>query len=435
MSRGGDAMTKRGGLALAGLAALLVSEGWGARAASAQESNIERRMRSEPKGAEPRPEPSGGPAGDKRNPGRPRTPPPAKKKLIPAAEPPPPAVEAPPKPLDILVTVNVPQAEIFIGEKSVGVARRDQPLKLQLPLGVARLSATSEDYLPFSREVEIVPDTKRLEIALDYDVSALFARYENPRTTGLVTAEEWEALIDTANRHIEAGDLRIEYKALALLGQGQLALRVGDTASAIPRLLEATRLVPSSSIASHALGEAYLASGQPADAAAAFQRAVAANPVLPMAHYGLGVALLRQGQARAAVTSLERAEALGYAPPELPLQIARALVAQGAYGAAIDRLRPLMLSPSVDTLITLGDAYAGQKKADAARGAYETALQRDPASPLPPARLGELFFRAKKYQEARPYLQRAVELDPDGRLVNAAELRTMLQKAVGKGKK
>ncbi len=429
-------MTKRSGLALAGVAALLLSEGWAAGSAAAQESNIERRMKGEPKGAEPRPEPEASPPGDKKSSGRPRTPP-LKKKVAPAAAPvgPPPVVEAPPKPLDILVTVNVAEAEVFIGEQSVGIARRDRPLRLQLPLGVARLSVTSKDYLPFSQEVEIVPDTKRLEVALDYDVSALFARYENPRTTSLVAAEEWEALVDTANRHIEAGDLRIEYKALGLLGQGQLARRAGDMASAIPRLLEATRLVPSSSVANYALGEAYLAAGQPAEAGAAFRRAIAANPVLPMAHYGLGVALLQQRQSREAVTSLERAEALGYAPPELPLQIARALVAQRSYGAAIERLRPLMLSPSIDTLITMGDAYAGQKKNDAAREAYETALQRDPASPLPPARLGELFFRAKKYKEARPYLQQAMELDPDGRLINVAELRALLQKTLGKGKK
>jgi tetratricopeptide (TPR) repeat protein len=88
-----------------------------------------------------------------------------------------------------------------------------------------------------------------------------------------------------------------------------------------------------------------------------------------------------------------------------------------------------MLSPSVEVLVTLGDAYAGQKKTQAAQEAYETALQRDPASPLPYARLGEMWFRAKKYKEARFYLQQAVSLDPDGQQINAPELRILLQKA------
>ncbi|MCS7080539.1 MAG: tetratricopeptide repeat protein [Chloracidobacterium sp.] len=433
-------MAGRNGFVLVVLGVLLVGGGWLAETVWAQESNIERRMKgeskSEPKQAEP-PEEVESPPSDKKTSGRPRATPP-RKKVIPAASPvplpKPPTAEAPPKPMDILVTVNVAQAEILVGEKVVGVARRDQPLKLQLPPGVIRLSAFSDNYLPFSQEVEIVPDTKRLEITLDYDIGALFARYENPRTTNLVTAEDWEAVVATANRHIESGDLRIEYRALGLLGQGQLALRVGDTASAIPRLLEATRLVPTSSVANYALGQAYLAAGQIAEAAAAFQRAIATNPVLAMAHYGLGVARLRQGQPREAVASLERAEALGYAPPELALQIARALVAQRSYSAAIARLQPLMLSPSVEVLVTLGDAYAGQKKNTAAREAYETAMLRDPASPLPLARLGEMLFRAKQYKEARHYLQQAVELDPDGRLVNTTELRTMLRKTLGKGK-
>ncbi|MGQ9898441.1 MAG: tetratricopeptide repeat protein [Acidobacteriota bacterium] len=423
---------------LMGVLTVLVGGNWPGLPCLAQESNIERRMKGEPKPTEPLPEPDPGPTGDKKLVPRPRTPAPPRKKITPAAEPisPPAAnpVEAPPKPLDILVTVNVSQADILIGEKVVGVARRDQPLKLQLLPGIVRISATSENYLPFSQEVEVIPETKRLEIALDYDIGALFARYENPRTTNLVTAAEWEALVETANRHIEAGDLRIEYRALSLLGQGQLALRVGDTASALPRLLEASRLVPTSSITNYALGLAYLASNRPAEAAVAFQRAITANPVLPMAHYGLGLALLRHGQSREAIASLERGEALGYAPPDLPLQLARALIAQRAYGAALDRLRPLMLSPSVEVLVTLGDAYAGQKKTDAAREAYETALQRNPSSPLPHARLGAMLFRAKKYKDARPYLQQAVELDPDGQQVNITELRTMLQKAAGKKK-
>jgi tetratricopeptide (TPR) repeat protein len=430
-------MTRQSGAMLVGLLIGLMGGNWSEASCLAQESNIERRLKGEPKPAEPAPDPEPAPTSDRKAAPRPRTPAPPRKKPVPVAEPAPPAAppdEAPPKPLDILVTVNVPKADILIGEKVVGVARRDQPLKLQLLPGVVRISATSENYLPFSQEVEIIPETKRLDIALDYDVGALFARYENPRTTNLVTAEEWEALVETANRHIEAGDLRIEYRALGLLGQGQLALRIGDTASAIPRLLEATRLVPASSIANYALGLAYLAANQPAEATTAFQRAIAANPVLPMAHYGLGLALLRRGQSREAIASLERAEALGYAPPELPLQLARALVAQRAYGAAIERLRPLMLSPSVEVLVTLGDAYAGQKKTDMAREAYETALQRNPSSPLPHARLGEMLFRAKKYKEARPYLQQAVELDPDGQQVNTTELRTLLQKAAGKKK-
>lgn len=432
-------MAKRSRWLLAALILPPVGDVLGA-AVWAQESNIERRMKGEPKSEakpnEPPDEAEAPPPGDRKSPARPRTAPP-RKKVIPAADPAPPkppAAEAPPKPMDILVTVNVAQAEILIGEKVVGVARRDQPLKIQLPPGVVRLSALSDNHLPFSQEVEIVPDTTRLEIALDYDIGALFARYENPRTTNSVTADDWEAVAATANRHIEAGDLRIEYRALGLLAQGQLALRVGDTASAIPRLLEATRLIPTSAVANYALGQAYLAAGQFAEAGAAFQRAIATNPVLAMAHYGLGVACLGQGKPREAVTSLERAEALGYAPPELALQAARALVAQRSYGAAVARLQPLMLSPSVEVLVTLGDAYAGQKKNDAAREAYETAALRDPTSPLPAARLGEMLFRAKKYKEARHYLQQALELDPDGRVVNADELRTMLQKTLGKKK-
>ncbi|MFQ3639450.1 MAG: tetratricopeptide repeat protein [Chloracidobacterium sp.] len=428
-------MTKPSGIWPVGLALLLC--GAIGEPCRAQESNIERRLKGEPKPVESHSEPDATLPKERKPPSRPRLAHPSSKRVIPATDPTPtpPTGETPPKPIDILVAVNVTQAAISIGEEEVGIARCDQPLKLRLSPGVVRISATSDNYLPFSQEVQIAPDTKRLEIALDYDIEALFARYENPRTTNLVTAEEWEALVDTANRHIESGDLRVEYRALELLGQGMLALRVGDTASALSRLLGATRLFPTSAVANYALGQAYLAANQPAEAIPAFQRSMAANPVLAMAHYGLGVALLRRGQAREAVPSLERAEALGYAPPDLPVQLARALVAQRSYGAAIERLRPLMLSPSVDVLITLGDAYAGQKKADAAREAYETALQRDPASPLPPARLGEMLFRAKKYQEALPYLQQALDLDPNGQLVDVGALRAMLQKTVDKKKK
>jgi hypothetical protein len=307
-------MIRQAGRWLVGLFLVMLVGQWAGQTCPAQESNIERRLKGESKPTEPTPPPEPQPAEDKKAAPRMRTPPP-RKRSMPVAEPKPstPPAEPAPKPLDILVTVNAPKADILIGETKVGVARRDQPLKLQLLPGIVRISAVSEHYLPFSQEVEIVPETKRLEIALDYDIGALFARYENPRTTNLVTAEEWEALVETANRHIEAGDLRIEYRALGLLGQGQLALRIGDTASAIPRLLEATRLVPTSSIANYALGLAYLAANQPAEAAVAFQRAITANPVLPMAHYGLGLALLRRGQSREAITSLERAEALGYA--------------------------------------------------------------------------------------------------------------------------
>lgn len=344
------------------------------------------------------------------------------------------APETPPEPNMIMVTVNVPEARILIGEKTAGVARRNQPLTIPLSPGVIRLSATSPNYLPFSQEVEISPRTTRLEIMLDYDVGALLARYENPQTTGLITAEDWEAVAETANRKLQIGDLRVEYHALALFAEGQLALRLGDTTNAIPRFLDATHLIPNSAVAGYALGQAFLTAGDFTRAAEAFQRAVANNPVFALAYYGLAESFLKQGKAREALAGFERAEALGYAPPGLPLQAARALVAQQAYDAAIARLKPLLSSPSVEALVILGDAFAGKKKNDTARETYEMAALRDPTSPLPPARLGELLFRTKKYREAQYYLRQALELDPDGRLINAAELRAMLEKTLSRKK-
>src|SRR5215471_9317659 len=61
----------------------------------------------------------------------------------------------------------------------------------------------------------------------------------------------------------------------------------------------------------------------------------------------------------------------------------------------------------------LGDQILGKGRPQAAVNEYQRALQASPRSPIILNKLGRVFIQMKRFDEALPHLQTALELDPD----------------------
>jgi len=148
--------------------------------------------------------------------------------------------------------------------------------------------------------------------------------------------------------------------ATALINGGVLAVRRGDTATAIDRLARAVRLLPRNAIARNNLGFARLHAADDARALADFDAAVRLQPGYAQAHNNRGIALVRLRRDADARNAFARALALD--------------------------------GKAIDAALNLADLEARLGRADDARAAFDRALAIDPQSVA--ARAGRAFADA-----------------------------------------
>jgi tetratricopeptide (TPR) repeat protein len=193
-------------------------------------------------------------------------------------------------------------------------------------------------------------------------------------------------------------------------------LAKGDLNGAIAAYKQAIALAPKYSPAHTGLGNALLDQGDVAAAIAAHRRAIALDPKYAAAHTNLGVALHFKGDLAGAIAAHKQAIALDPKYAVAHVGLGNALKAKGELDQAIAAYRKaIALDPKLAPAHrNLGNALAAKQDLDGAVTAFKIAIAIDPKYAEAHLRLGLALLRQERFAEARPALQKSLDLLPPG---------------------
>jgi len=165
-----------------------------------------------------------------------------------------------------------------------------------------------------------------------------------------------------------------------LIFKGQIQLRKGDPAGAMPSLQSALQNDPDNAVAHYQLGIAYAQQRDPDRAEQEWQKAVSLRPDLTDAQRALAAVEMSRGEVDAV------------------MQTAQQIITAQPFSA--------------DGYILRCIAETAQQKYSQAQQDAEEAMKRAPQSPAPYFRLGNLQLAQKHFPDAEKWYQQSLEKDP-----------------------
>jgi Flp pilus assembly protein TadD len=195
-------------------------------------------------------------------------------------------------------------------------------------------------------------------------------------------------------------------------------LRQGHPAQALEEMRRATKKEPKNAYFQKGLGLAHLALSQTGDAISAFRKALDLNPRYVDVRNDLGTALLLAGQREEGKRELLRVYSEPFNPrPDITASnIGRAYFEEKDYANALT-----WFQTSAQKNRRLPDAYCGIGKTLVALGRMDEAITRLEEGLSVTAEnvavlvdLGETYYRAGRFIDARTRLERAVQKDANG---------------------
>jgi len=221
-------------------------------------------------------------------------------------------------------------------------------------------------------------------------------------------------------KYILAISASFTFSTAALAQTVQTAQRATDLErySDATKALRALSRAGGSDEAAFYLGDAYLKAGKTDSAAIAYTQGFTANPKSALSMVGAGKAALIKGNTAEAETQFEAAikasrkkDANIYTQIGLAYADAKAKDVTKAIGY-LKEAEKLTKNNSAPVYVALGDVYLTQPNGggDAAT-AYDNAIRVDPKYVKAHLRRGQLFMRARNYNEAERALQQAIAAD------------------------
>lgn len=201
-----------------------------------------------------------------------------------------------------------------------------------------------------------------------------------------------EILLDRASTHLDRG--RVE-GALELLSRA---------AALYPERAEAYRM----------LGRARARAGNRRQAMEAYNRALEIQPQDTAARTALAGILLESGKLGEAERAADLALAADPASPRARIVKASLAILRGGHEEAIEQIRPVLEQRNdlVAAHVVHGQALAGLGRLERAAAAFSRATELAPQSEYPRRRLGLIYRRLGRQEEALRELRIAAELDP-----------------------
>ena len=191
----------------------------------------------------------------------------------------------------------------------------------------------------------------------------------------------------------------------------------GDVPDAMREFTEVRKQEPRNAQLAILLGDCELKSGKPNDAVAMLEPLEAENGANQDFEYVLGMALLASGKRRDGATKLQHvAEAAG-GPDVYFIAGATWLDLNDLEVARKDLEVALKANPNFPRIYTLlGTARDRNGDPDAAAVAFREALKANPQDFEANLYLGAILLKKRDLPEARPYLEKAIQLDPKSTL-------------------
>jgi tetratricopeptide (TPR) repeat protein len=203
-------------------------------------------------------------------------------------------------------------------------------------------------------------------------------------------------------------------EAAALAASGERFLAAGQLAYAKTAFERALKLNPSEFTALSGLGFVHYSQGQFEQARTVLQKAAALRPNSFQTRFLLGATLVQLNESKAAIRELRAAHAIDPGHLDARKLLAAQYSQSRQFKEAIALLEPVLDTRPYDEEVHLLLIDARQTSGDAP-GAYSLALkaaQRFPSSAQVASWLGFQLDFAGRYDEAKEYLRKAIQLDP-----------------------
>ena len=264
----------------------------------------------------------------------------------------------------------------------------------------------------------------------DATVKAIMQCYSDPKYSDTILNGDWQYILDQVKNGKLAEFSEVQKKAIGLFALGQITLNDGDNVNAVRAFDSATLLLPSSPLAFHGLGNAYLASRQFNEAYIAYQQSLHLDSANAIIYKKIGDALTMLNKRSEAVKFYEQARVLGYDTVNTRLSLATNLLADKKWSEAWRLLYKLVQEkPVAMVFVALGDSYIGMNMPKSAIESYRAATNLEPLSASAHAKLGAALLTEKQFTEADAALSKALLLDPTGTLIDRETTRKLLKKA------
>jgi tetratricopeptide (TPR) repeat protein len=246
-------------------------------------------------------------------------------------------------------------------EKAYAIDSTDTRVRLLL----ARTTFLTNDLARSERFFASVPDT---------------GRYEPADWVKLAQIAIGQKKLERADTLLAIALAKDSTMADAYSAKGKIYLNRQQPDSAAIRFEKSLALAPNSAPTKINLGIAYLQLKRPLDAAKALREAVTLSPDFAPGHVFLGQALVSSDSLAAALTEYRKASELDPKNGAALRGAAFVHMRRSEYGLAATLMRTATeVDPrSADSWVMLGNALAGQNKADEAIQAVETGLELNP---------------------------------------------------------
>jgi tetratricopeptide (TPR) repeat protein len=261
------------------------------------------------------------------------------------------------------------------------------------------------------------------------DVAEVLMAYQDPKKTREIPVEAWQLIYFQNMREMVNGNVTNVLQSQTAFAEGQIELANGGIVKAINAFSAATVFTPTSGLAFYGLGNARYADKQYTEAANAYRRAIQLEPKFSLAYEHLADSQVFLNRTKESIKNYQTAIELGNNAPDVRLKLAQSLMREKEWEKAVGELEKLQKdAPSEEVFIALGDSYHKLNRELSAIEAYEKATKANPKSAIAYHRLGMFLLEQKEYEKAKAALQRALDLDPEGKTINRPQVQTTVNK-------
>lgn len=366
-------------------------------------------------------------------------------------------------PVTVTFITAEPFAEVWLNDKKTGQSNEDSMLEKKLPMGEYRvmvrnnvrvlypltkisISPEQTTFKLFEEKTAVTKtvkdetskplsdeDKRTLANDIGVEIKRILGDYADPQKTDSISASDWELIYRAAQVGQLQGYSAVEIEAQRWFASGQLELAKENYTNAFTAFNKATEFMPNSGLLYYAIGNTYLANKQTSDALKAYQRSLQLTPNMGMVYKKLGDAYRMSEKEKEAISAYKSAVQYGYDNVETRLGLALTLLQTKQTEEAITQLLEVeKQKKSAEVYLALGEAYEKTKRDVSAIEYYQKAVQAAPTSPAAHFKLGGVYYSQREYIKAKQSFEKAVELDPDGKILNKNEAQKKLREAASK---
>lgn len=355
-----------------------------------------------------------------------------------------------------------PMVEVFVNDRSIGVSDENNQVSHRMAPGEYRVMAktnrqivfgttnikvdpsktifrlydeTPEKKTPKSDPVAEMSESELLDIVVQISdrVKKIVEDYARPETTDSITVEDWQLVFEAAQLGRLQGYTAVQIEAKRWFASGQIELAKKEYVNAFTAFNKSLEFMPGNPLPYYALGNTYLASGKYVDAVKLYQKALQLEPRLGMVHRRLGDALRLQGKEKEAIPAYRMAIQNGYKTLETRYWLGTLMLETKQIEDAIAELSIVAKEmPKAEVYLSIGEGYLKLKRGFSAIEAFLKATEADPNSAIAFYKLAEAYQGQREYPKAKEAYEKALALDPDGKVINRGEAQKKLRETTEK---